>query len=387
MATEPVTGTRPPFWRDIRVLGWALQLLVLGVVVAIIGWLINNVRTNSAEQGIPTGYGFLDQPSGFPISGSTFRPSQQVKEAFLVGALNTVRVAVLALLLATVLGIIVGIGRLSQNWLLRTISTVFVETLRNIPLLGIVIFAYFALVLNTLPRVQDSWELPGLAVINVRGISVPWITGRGWLLMVILAIAAAAAWGVSRWRTGVSERTGELARTFVWAAPVFVLVAYWGAFAAGVGVTLPELDERVVSGGIVMQPEYFALMVALAIYTASHIAEIVRGSIQAVDRGQGEAASALALSGFQRMWLVVLPQAMRIAIPPLGNQYLNLVKNSSLGFVISYFELTNVAVKSIANQHPAIPAFTLLMAIYLVFSLVLSALVNLANRRLALVDR
>ena len=162
-------------------------------------------------------------------------------------------------------------------------------------------------------------------------------------------------------------------------------VLAWLAF--GMGATAPELDGRRVTGGITMSPEYFAALAALVIYTSSHIAEIVRGSIQAVPKGQGEAANALALSGFQRMWFVVLPQAMRIAVPPIGNQYLNLAKNSSLAAVISFPELTKITELTVANRSPAIPAFSLLLAIYLGLSLVLSLVVNIFNRRLAIVER
>lgn len=387
MTSLEVAAERPPFWRNVKVIGWAFQLAVLAVVVGFVAWIVSNVRTNSESQNIPTGFGFLDQPAGFPISGNSFRESQPVREAIIQGTLNTIRVAVVGIVLATVLGILLGIARLSGNWLLRTISTVYVEVLRNVPLLAVVTFAYLGLVLATLPRVQNSWEFGGSFILNVRGVTVPWITGRGWLLLVVLAIAAVAAWGVARWRRAASERTGEAARQGLWAAPVFLLIAFWGAVAAGIGTSFPEIDGRRAVGGITMQPEYFALLVALTLYTASHIAEIVRGSIQAVPRGQGEAASALALSGFQRMRLVVLPQAMRIAIPPLGNQYLNLVKNSSLGFVISYFELTKVTATAQGTRAPAIPAYLTALLIYLAMSLVVSLFVNLGNRRLAVVDR
>ena len=201
----------------------------------------------------------------------------------------------------------------------------------------------------------------------------------------MLAVVAAVA--ISRWRTAVADRTGAPAHTARFAIPAMVLVVVAAWFLSGLGASVPERDGNRVSGGIRMSPEYFAIFFALVIYTASHIAEIVRGSIQAVDRGQGEAASALALSAGQRLRYVVLPQAFRIAVPPIGNQYLNLTKNSTLGAVVGYFELARVTAISVGNGAPAVPSYLLLLGIFLVLSLVLSLGVNLVNRRLALVER
>lgn len=378
---------RPPFWRDVRVLGWVFQLAVFAIVVAIVGVLVNNVRVNSANQGIPTGFSFLDQPSGFPIPANDFRPTQPVSDAIVEGVLNTLRVVIAGLILATLLGVTIGVGRLSGNWLIRTISRVYVESIRNVPLLGLLIFFYIGLVLTAFPRLEDSWIVGSLLVANVRGVTIPWITGSTIAFLIVIAVAAGLAWAVNRWRLQVNERTGEPARGGLWALPVFLLVGFWGAFFVGNGITTPDLDGRSLDGGMTMQPEYFALLAALVIYTASHIAEIVRGSIQAVPKGQVEAASALALGSWHRLRHVVLPQALRIAVPPIGNQYLNLMKNSSLGFVISYFELTKVIQTSVGNRSPAVPAFLLLIGIYLVMSLIISAGVNVVNRRLQVVER
>lgn len=308
-------------------LRWAYQLAVVGAVGALIAWLASNVVANSSRQGIPTGFGYLDQPSQLTIPGNALRSTQPVRDALWQGTLNTLRVVVVGLVLATLIGVVVGVARLSGNWLVRKAAMIYVEAIRNIPLLAVIVFTYLALVLTALPRLEDAWEPLGLAVISNRGAVLPWFNG------------------------------------------------------------LPAVDGREVSGGITLAPEYLALLLALVVYTASHIAEIVRGSVQAVPRGQDEAARALGLGARQRLWYVVLPQAMRIAVPPMGNQYLNLLKNSSLGLVISYFELTKVTTVSIANSSPAVPSFLLLMAIYLAFSLVLSGVVNVANRRLALVER
>lgn len=205
--------------------------------------------------------------------------------------------------------------------------------------------------------------------------------------MGLFAIAIAAWWLVARWRHSVFERTGQPSRAGLYGGSAFLVIIVAGWVLLGASVTLPEVDGRQIAGGIRVDPSYFAVLIALVIYTASHIAEIVRGSIQAVPKGQGEAASALALSGFQRMWNVILPQAMRIAIPPLGNQYLNLIKNSSLGAGFAYFELTNVTQVTVGNGSPAVPAFFLALIFYVVLSLITSAVVNVANRRFKLVER
>ncbi len=373
---------KPPFWRDVRKLSWGFQIAVLSIVLFVLYILYNNVRVNSQNLGIPINFDFLGQPSGFTIPANPLRETQAVKHAFVQGYLNTLRVAVVGLLLSTILGIAVGIGRLSGNWLIRNLTRIYVEIIRNIPLLGIVMFSYLALVLSVLPKTEDSWSLGALFLGNNRGMTVPWITGSMPLFLGLVLVAGIIAWAVRTWRQKTSERTGEPGREMLWSVPIFLLIVFWGAVILGNGLTTPSLEGRKVEGGMTMQPEYFALLVALVLYTASHIGEIVRGSIQAVPKGQNEAASALALSSWQRMRHIVLPQALRVAVPSLGNQYLNLVKNSSLGFVISYFELVKVTSTTIGNRSPAVPAYMLMMCLYLATSLVVSALVNYANRRM-----
>jgi general L-amino acid transport system permease protein len=305
-----------------------------------------------------------------------------------VGVLNTIRISVVGVILATALGTLIGIGRLSTNWVVKKVSAVYVEVVRNLPLLVIVVFTFLGVVFQVLPRIENPWKPLNLMVVSNRGIGVPWYQGNSGGLMLLLAtIGAFGWWLIARWRRIVSERTGEPPRSGIIGATFLILTFITGWFIFGFGLTLPKVDGRQIVGGIRIDPSYFAVLISLVIYTASHIAEIVRGSIQAVPNGQGEAASALALSPFQRMWNVVLPQAMRIAIPPLGNQYLNLIKNSSLGAGFAYFELTSVTQITVGNGSPAVPAFALALAFYVVLSLVTSALVNVANHRFALVER
>jgi len=381
------TTTRPPIWRDVRVLSWAFQIVVVAVVVAVVWYFVGNYYENAEAQNLNTGLEFLDQPAGFPIPSSDFRQSQPVQDAIVEGLKNTLRLAITGIVLATVLGTVIGVARLSSNFIPRTAARAYVEIVRNVPLLVLVWLAFAAIVLNAFPPPNDSWELGPIAVLNVRGANVFWYEGQNWKFAAVVAVTLITLWAVARWRRHVADVTGRPARSGLWAlaAGAIVLAVVW--VVLGLGATAPELEGRRVSGGITMSPAYFAALLALVVYTASHIAEIVRASIQAVPRGQGEAADALALSGFQRLWYVVLPQAMRIGVPPTGNQYLNLTKNSSLAAVISFPELTKVTQLAVATRAPAVPSYVLLLLIYLVLSLVISLVVNLFNRRLAIVER
>lgn len=378
---------RPPFWRDVRVLAWAFQLVVVAGVVAIVWYLVGNYLDNAEQKGFTTDFDFLDQPAGFPIPSSSFRQSQPTRDAIVEGLLNTLRLAVTGIVLATVLGTLIGVGRLSQNFLIRTGTRMYVEVIRNVPLLALMILAFLAVVQSAFPPPDESWELGPIAVLNVRGASVFWFEGDNTKAIVVVVFALIVMWVVARWRHAVADRTGSPARSALWAIPIGLAVAVVAWILLGLGVTAPELEGRRVLGGITMTPAYFAALAALVIYTSSHVAEIVRASIQAVPRGQAEAADALALSGFQRLWHVVLPQAMRIGVPPVGNQYLNLTKNSSLAALISFPELTKVNQLAIATRAPSVPTYILLLLTYLMISLVISAFVNLVNWRLRIVER
>jgi general L-amino acid transport system permease protein len=380
-------GTRVPLWRDVRVLKWAAQLAVVGLVVAVIIWLFGNYTENASRQNIPTNLDFLDNPAAFQITGNSLSQNAAVREALYQGVLNTLRISVAGIVAATILGTLVGIGRLSKNWLVRKFAAVFVEAVRNVPLALFVVAGLLVVVLGVFPPITDAWDLSGVLIVSNRGVAVPWYIGSGYGLAALFLVGVLAWYAAARWRASVSDRTGALPRSGLWGAAVFLLVMLTGWFALGYEMTTPELQGRATSGGIRIDPSFFALFFALVIYTASHIAEIVRGSIQAVHRGQGEAADAVALSGFQKMWYVILPQAFRIAIPPIGNQYLNLIKNSSLGAAIGYYDLTLVAQTTVGNGSPAVPVFALTMTIYISISLITSLFVNVANRRMALVER
>lgn len=386
----PPARRRPPPWRDVRVLRIAAQVVVAAVVVALLAWLFGNLTTNLRRIGIGNDFGYLDQPAGFTIPGSGFLAGQSRLGAVWVGLGNTLRVALVGIVLATVVGVLLGVARLSGNWLVRTGARLYVELVRNVPLLVLILFAYLAVVLQ-LPPATEAVEIPGVLVLSNRGNSVVWPTmPDGPLPMLgLIVVAGAATAAVAMWRTRRFDATGRPHHRLVIGTVTFVVVAVAAGVALGGPVDLdaPVSDGRLVTGGMRMAPEYFALLTALVVYTASHIAEIVRGSIQAVSRGQDEAATAIGLSPGQRLRYVVLPQAFRIAVPPLANQYLNLAKNSSLAVAIAYFELTKVTGDLIANGSPAPQSYLLLILLYLALSLVIAVLTNIANRRLALVER
>lgn len=381
------TSAKPKFWRDVRVLRWVFQILVLAVVFAILSWIYGNYQTNVERSSVPTDFGFLNSPASFTIPGTDFNQSSPVSAAFVRGFQNTMTVAIVGILFSTIVGTLVGIARLSKNFLVKTLASAYVEIIRNLPLLLLITFMNLGVVLQTFPRIEDAWEPFNLFVISNRGLALPWFVGSGPVLLLIFAASLAVSLIVMKLERARADRTGQKSRAGVFASLIIFGFLLVGWIILDYSWTLPFVDGRATTGGLRLDPSFFALIVALVLYTSSHIAEIVRGSIQAVHRGQGEAADALALSPRQKMRIIILPQAFRIAMPSIGNQYLNLIKNSSLGATISYFELTQIAQITVGNGSPAVPAFTLTLLIYLSISLVTSLIVNFFNRRLALVER
>ena len=386
---SPLTGVsaKTPFWRDVRVLKWVFQLVVLGVVIGVIFWLYSNYQINVQKSKIPTDLRFLDNPANFTFPGQDFDQSSPVRAAFIQGFYNTLRVSIVGILLAIFIGTLVGMARLSKNFLVRTVAGAYVEVLRNLPLLLLLTFMNLAVVLQTFPRIEDAWKPLDLFVVSNRGIAIPWFEGSGMALLGAIAAGLIAWWLAAWWRNRLSDKTGKPSRALLFGFTSFVVVTVGAWIILGYQWTLPVVEDRGTLGGLRLDPSFFALLVTLVIYTSSHIAEIVRGSILAVPKGQGEAADALALTNAKKMRLVILPQAFRVALPAIGNQSLNLIKNSSLGAAISYFELTQVAQITVGNGSPAVPAFTLTLLVYLAISLVTSLIINIFNRRLALVER
>lgn len=386
----PVGFVRPPFWRDVKVLRIVAQVAAGVGAVAFLWYLWNNLTTNLTEASVPTDFDFLAQPAGVTVTGNPdFQRSDPIWAIILVGIKNTFALAIVGIPLLTILGTLIGIARLSTNWLVRKAATVYVETLRNIPPLIVIIFTSSAVILS-LPRIQEAATPLDLFVISNRFMAIPWVTAgdNSGAYLAVLGAGILASIVVWIWRTRKFDATGTPHHRFLWGTGTFLLFAIVGFFALGSPYTLSRpvvVDGRIIEGGYQTVGPYVAVLLALVIYTASHVAEIVRGSIQAVAKGQTEAANALALSSFQRLRFVVLPQALRIAIPPLINQFLNFTKNTSLSIAVAYAEVTLIVFQAIGNANPAPQLIIILMGAYLLFSLSVSLLINYLNRRLQLV--
>jgi general L-amino acid transport system permease protein len=389
-AAAPTVRSRPPLWRNVRVLRIAFQAAFLVLVAAFLLYIWGNLTGNLDRLGIRTDFRYLRQPAGFAIPDSDFRSTQSVFQALLVGAQNTAKVSFLGIVFATIFGVLVGIARLSSNWLVRRAAALYVESLRNIPVLIIILFWYLGVLLRLRP-LDDGAGIFGLFSLSNRGLVFPWAERTGgaeifWIGALVGLVAAAAVW---RWRSRRFDRTGEPARHALWSGGVLLVALVLSFLASGrpYALSLPETEQFGTTGGFRVSPEFGALLIALTLYTSAHIAEIVRGSILAVPRGQTEAANAVGLSGYQRLRRVVLPQAFRISVPPMANQYLNLTKNSSLAVAIGYYELTRVTNISISQGGPAPQAIFVLMLFYLAFSLFIALVTNLVNRRLEIKTR
>jgi len=385
-----------PFYRNVKVLSALAQLAFVLLVVLALTVLLRTLFDGLRRSNIPLGWEFLRQTAGFaiPESGIPYQPTDSFGRALLVGIVNTLRVSLLGIVLATLLGVLVGVARLSSNWLLRTLATAYVELFRNIPLLVQLIFWFSAVILK-LPRVRDSVGIPGWFLANNRGVAVASFTpGPGfaawqpWLWAGLVALPV--AYLLRRTQLARQERPGSPLPLALLVSGIVVLLGALVATAmSGAPLLLdrPALQGFNYAGGVSFSAAFFALLLGLTTYTAAFIAEIVRAGILAVDRGQREAALALGLSNFQTLRLIVFPQALRVIIPPLTNQYLNLLKNSSLGIAIGYFDLFNVA-NTIQNVSGRVPQVVLLMMLsYLSLSLGTALFTNWYNRRVRLVER
>lgn len=392
-STPRPAGQKPPFWRDRAKRALIFQILLIAAVAAFLLYIIGNTQDNLSERGITTGFGFLSNTAGFGIVQTLVDYSSQSTygKTFLVGLLNTLLVGGLGVLAATIIGFTVGIARLSPNWLIARLANVYIETFRNIPLLLQIFFWYFA-VLRTLPSARESMAFGEAIFLNVRGLYLPqplFESGFG-LIPVTFLVAIVASIALIIWNKRRHEATGKrfpagwISLGLIFGLPLLVMVA------TGVPITweMPELRGFNFRGGVTVIPEFLALWLALSIYTASFIAEIVRSGIQAISHGQTEAAQALSLPRNLILKLIIIPQAMRVIIPPLTSQYLNLIKNSSLATAIGYPDLVSVFAGTTLNQTgQAIEVIAMTMAVYLTISLLVSMFMNWFNARVALVER
>lgn len=382
-----------PFWRDERVLRIIAQIVSAIVVFGLLYLAVINVINAAEQRGLSLSFGFLNEAAGFPIGESDipYDPSRSFLTAFLVGVLNTLKVSIVGIFIATILGTFVGIARLSTNWLVSRMALVYIEFHRNIPLL-VLLLIWFSIFITGLPEVAESIVLPGPIYLNQRGMQLTWprLTPHGtpFVISIVLAIILAIiAWIYLR---RYHERTGRSTYFAFVSLGILIALPFIG-FVLSRGQPL-QADVPVLSGfnfigGYDLSPEFAALLVGLVTYTAAFIAEVVRAGIQAVDRGQLEAARAIGLSYSQLLSLVIVPQALRIIIPPLISQYLNLTKNSSLAIFIGYPELFFIGKTTINQAGRAVQVIILIMAVYLSISLITSFILNIYNRRIQLVER
>ena len=387
------TPVAVPFWRNPTVRGAFWQTILLAALAFLVWSAVDNAATNMRARNIPTNFDFWSKTSGFDVNQTLVEYSAQSTNgrAFLVGLLNTLLVAGIGVVLATLIGFAVGIARLSSNWMAARLATLYVETLRNVPLLLQLLFWYNA-VLSPLPGPRASISIFNIAYLNNRGLVLPepkfadnaiWIV---WALLAGVALAIGFALYARRHQLSTGQRlpVGAACAALIVGLPL----AAWLLLAEPITFELPVLRGFNFANGVQVRPEFVALELGLSLYTAAFIAEIVRAGIQSVPRGQGEAAYALGMRAGPTLKLVTIPQAMRVIVPPLTNQYLNLTKNSSLAVFIGYPDLVQVFTGTVLNNTgAAVQVIAITMAVYLLISLVTSGLMDFYNRRMSLRER
>lgn len=382
-----------PFWRDDRVLKWIAQVISALAVIGFMVFFVSNVLRAAQVRGLDLGFGFVRDAAGFALGEASilYDPSMSFGRALLVGLLNTLKVALVGIVLATLLGLFTALARLSTNWLVSKIASTYIEIIRNVPLLVQLFFWYFA-IFQQLPPVRQSIQLPGPTYLSQRGLYLTWPkateTAGVWIITLLVALMLSGLSYSLLLRRQLT--TGHSTYPWLVALAVLILPPAIGWFVVGRApfvVDVPVLQRFNFEGGLRLTTEFAALLSGLVVYTGAFIAEVVRAGILAVPRGQVEAARAVGLTQAQVLRLVVLPQALRVIIPPLISQYLNLTKNSSLAVAIGYPDLFFVGRTIINQAGRAVPVFVLVMAAYLAMSLITSGIMNLYNRRVRLVER
>jgi general L-amino acid transport system permease protein len=385
-------SARVPLIYDPRVRSIAFQVVLVALLVLGVWWIVDNTIENLRRSNISTGFAFLRGRAGFDISDRLidYTSDSSYGRALLVGIANTLIVAAAGIVTATILGFLVGVGRLSNNWLIRKLATVYVEVFRNIPPLLVILFWYQG-VLAVLPNVRDSLSLPLGSYLNNRGFYFPrlvWEPGA-WLILAGFVVAVILSWYVARRARARQMATGQQFPVFLTSLSLIILLPLLAYLLAGmpVSVDFPQKGTFNLSGGFNVRPEFLSLYLALSFYTASFIAEIVRAGILGVSKGQTEAYSALGMRSGQGLRLIVIPQAMRIIIPPLTSQYLNLTKNSSLAVAIGYPDLYAIGGTILNQTGQAIEVVVIFMTVYLSISIITSVFMNWFNTKMALKER
>lgn len=379
-----------PLWRDERFLKIAGQILVLVIVAVVFAIVVNNVSVNFRRLGLNFGFNFLRNPASFGIGDSAipYSPTDPFSRALLVGAVNTIRVAVLGIILATILGIVVGIARLSDNWLVRQVSLVYIEIFRNTPLL-LQLFVIYQAVFLKLPSIENVLSLPASTYVSNRGLNIIWPASstRTWIALALIIASVVLALIFWQRRLKLMELQGGAAgQNYQYATIGLVAVAVL-ALLFGLEWQQPQLTNGSITGGLYLASEYSALLFGLVLYTAAFIAEVVRAGIQSVSKGQWEASRALGLHSGLAMRLVIFPQALRVMLPPLTSEYLNLAKNSSLAAGIAFSDYFQIAFTINNQTGRVIEVILLIMIFYLTINLIISAGMNWLNRQVQLKER
>ncbi len=390
--TTPNSPPKKPFsFRSQAFRGLIYQIIMVSVVVAVLWWLAANTVYNMKVRGIQSGFDFLFQPAGFDIGESMFayESINPYWHAFLIGLTNTLRVAIVGIILTTILGTLIGVGRFSRNALVRGVCYVYVEVFRNIPIL-LQLLMWYLIMTEVLPDTAHPLQL-GSVFLSKGGLNFPkpiWADGYGWMMLGLVA-GCALAWLYRRWAVAKFEATGHV-RSMFW-APVGIVLAMgflgWLLGGAPTELNYPKQGEFAIENGGNFTPEFVAVLLGLTVYTAAFVAEVVRSGIQSVAAGQSEAASALGLSKGMEMRLVMLPQALRVIIPPMTNQFLNLTKNSSLAVAIGYPDVVSIANTSLNQTGRAVECIAIIMLVYLSTSLSTSAFMGWYNKRSAIKER
>lgn len=387
---------RPPLtldglWHNTGFRSLLYQVLVISAVIAVAVYMISNAQDAMAKRGISTGFGFLSEEAGFAIGESLipYESADTFLRAYAVAIVNTLKVSILSIVGATVLGTLIGIARLSSNWVVSRLASTYIEVFRNTPQLVQIIF-WYTLVIR-MPHPKQAWSVGDWMFLTNRGVLMAWPAENPTYVWMLAAFAAAvaAAYGLARWADGHRRRTGRAVPVMWWSLGLVVGLpgAVWLAGGAPTAVVLPVLQGFNFVGGIALSPEFLALLLGLSLYIAAFIAEIVRSGIQSVSRGQLEAARAVGLGKFDLYAKVILPQALRVIIPPATAQYVSTAKNSSLGVAIGYPELFNINNTIITLSGNTIECIGIMMAVYLTISFTLSAVMNLYNKSVQIKER
>ena len=378
---------------DPKVRAWLFQIITIVAVVSLGWYLFHNTQTNLQHRGITSGFDFLERSAGFGIAQHLidYTESDSYARVFVIGLLNTLLVTVIGVVLATLLGFIIGVARLSPNWMINKLATVYVEVFRNIPPLLQILFWYFAVFL-TMPGPRNSHNFGDTFFVSSRGLNMPAALASDgfWPFVASLAVAIVAIVLMTRWANKRFEATGVPFHKFWAGLALLVVIPTLCVLVFGTPLhwEMPKLAGFNFVGGWVLIPELLALTLALTVYTAAFIAEIVRSGIKSVSHGQTEAARSLGLRNGPTLRKVIIPQALRVIIPPLTSQYLNLAKNSSLAAGIGYPEMVSLFAGTVLNQTgQAIEVIAITMSVYLAISISISLLMNWYNKRIALIER